>query len=271
MTPKTPSDPPAVEMETPGNARLRRLRARLASASTILRAPRVEIRLFGDAHARRIHGAFTARHRRLRFTNAKRWGVALIPLPETFDQYISGSPRKLLRQKRRLAEKAGFRHEVVKAADHLDEILEVNRSAPLRQGGSLPAYYLDPAEIAAIYADRPEIHAILDRSGRLRAYAWAPDAGELVLIETLMGHRDDLEVGIMYLLISEIIRSAIERQAERGLPRWAMYDTFWGASTGLAYFKSRLGFKPFTVRWVWSGPTTPDPRSNRPADSQPTT
>ena len=130
---------------------------------------------------------------------------------------------------------------------------------PIRQGGTLPDYYLDPVALAGIYADRPEVHAILDRTSRLRAYAWAPDAGELVLIETLMGHQDDLEVGIMYLLISEIIRSAIQRRAERGLPHWAMYDTFWGASTGLAYFKSRLGFKPYTVRWVWSEIATPIP------------
>ena len=69
-----------------------------------------------------FHDAFTSRHRRLRITDAKRWGVALIPIPDTFEAYISGSPRKLLRQKRRLAEKAGFRqHAIVSPADHLDE------------------------------------------------------------------------------------------------------------------------------------------------------
>jgi hypothetical protein len=30
-----------------------------------------------------------------------------------------------------------------------------------------------------------------------------------------------------------------------------MYDTFWGASPGLAYFKERAGFRPYTVDWVW--------------------
>jgi hypothetical protein len=30
-----------------------------------------------------------------------------------------------------------------------------------------------------------------------------------------------------------------------------MYDTFWGASTGLAFFKERLGFRPYTVDWAW--------------------
>ena len=30
-----------------------------------------------------------------------------------------------------------------------------------------------------------------------------------------------------------------------------MYDTFWGAKPGLAYFKRRTGFEAYTVNWVW--------------------
>jgi hypothetical protein len=54
----------------------------------------------------------------------------------------------------------------------------------------------------------------------------------------------------MYLLVSEVIREHIERRGPDGLPIWAMYDTFWGAAPGLAYFKRRFGFAPYTVTWI---------------------
>jgi hypothetical protein len=49
----------------------------------------------------------------------------------------------------------------------------------------------------------------------------------------------------------QVVRCGIEARRGDGSPRWIMYDTFWGASTGLAWFKERIGFRPFTVDWVW--------------------
>jgi hypothetical protein len=37
-------------------------------------------------------------------------------------------------------------------------------------------------------------------------------------------------------------------------PTWAMYDTFWRTSTGIAFFKERLGFRPYAVERVWPEP-----------------
>lgn len=227
------------------------LRSRLDRALVVIRAPRVRIALFGGADAARIHAAFTARHPRFRLTQAKRWGVALVRVPEDFDAYLAGGSRELVRRKRRAAEKRGFRYAVVPSLEHVDEIMEIHRSAPERQGRPLPWYYLDEAEARRILSTRPELHGILDAEGRLRAYAWAPAVGDVVLIETLLGHADDLEAGTMYLLISEVIRAAIEARRRDGSPAWVMYDTFWGAGPGLASFKARLGFEPYTVDWEW--------------------
>ena len=55
----------------------------------------------------------------------------------------------------------------------------------------------------------------------------------------------------MYLLVSEVVRACIESRTAPGSPLWLMYDTFWGASRGLAFFKERLGFRPYTVAWHW--------------------
>lgn len=227
------------------------LRIRLDRTLAMIRAPRVRIVLSGGADAARIHAAFTAPHPRFRLTQAKRWGVALVRLPADFDTYLAGGSRELVRRKRRAAEKRGFRYAVVPSLEHFDEIMEIHRSAPERQGRALPWYYLDEDEARRILSARPEVHGILDADGRLRAYAWAPSVGDVVLIETLLGHADDLEAGTMYLLISEVIRAAIDSRRRDGFPGWVMYDTFWGAGPGLASFKARLGFEQYTVDWEW--------------------
>jgi len=43
----------------------------------------------------------------------------------------------------------------------------------------------------------------------------------------------------------------IEHTTKHEVPLWGMYDTFFGASSGLRYFKERLGFRPYKVRWIW--------------------
>jgi hypothetical protein len=225
---------------------------------TVLLAPRVRIELHGGAPARAAYRAFTARHRVFKMTAAKRWGVALVHLPASFDEYLAGGSMEYLRRQRRRAEKAGYRYARVPPQDHLDAILEINRSAPTRQGRTMSGSYLDPDQVARAFADHEDISAILDASGRLRAYADVPVIGDAFVYSRILGHADDLERGVMYLLVSEVIREHIEA-AGQGIPTpsWAMYDTFWGASPGLAYFKERAGFRPYTVDWVWRDePTT---------------
>ncbi|MHB8458864.1 MAG: hypothetical protein ACYDAK_11855 [Candidatus Limnocylindrales bacterium] len=207
------------------------------------------IELSGD-DAERIHRSFTAPHRLFRFTAAKRWGVALVRLPDSFTAYLAGGSKALLRQKRRLAEARGHSYAVVDTASHAEEILEINRSTTTRQGRPMPASYVDRDTVLATIAERPTTHGVFDGEGRLRAYAWVPIVGDLILFERLLGHAVDIESGTMYLLVSEVIRYHIEQRGIDGAPRWAMYDTFWGANPGLAYFKRRLGFEPYAVDWT---------------------
>jgi len=57
----------------------------------------------------------------------------------------------------------------------------------------------------------------------------------------------------MYLLTEGIVDYLIAQKHETGLPIWLMYDTFFGAPEGLWYFKERLGFRPYRVKWAWRG------------------
>lgn len=207
--------------------------------------------MFGGDEASAFHRAFNARHPRFRITRNKRWGVALIPLPKSFDDYLGGGSKTLLRRSRRRASGAGFRYAHATPQDHLDEIMEINRSAPVRQGRAMADIYVDREQMIETFEGRTTIRAIFDGRGRLRAYAVVLVIGDVILFHKILGHADDLRYGTMYLLVSEIIRESIDLRDARGSPNWMMYDTFWGATSGLAYFKERVGFQPYTVDWVW--------------------
>jgi hypothetical protein len=233
--------------------RVEHWRERLERTIRVVRAPRVLVNVYGDEEVRTVYRIFTAPHPRFPLTAAKRWGVALLGLPDTFDQYLAGRSRTVVRQKRRLAEKQGYRYGVVSPARYLDQILEINTSAPVRQGRPMPQSDLDPTEVAQTLERTSAIHGVFDSTGRVRAYAVMPVIGDAVVVSVILGHADHLEHGVMYLLVSEAIRSFIEVRDTNGAPSWVMYDTIWGAPRGLAYFKARLGFKPYTVDWKWSG------------------
>lgn len=233
------------------NARLARLRERWQTTRTVLTATKVRIELFGSADALSVQRTFMSRHPRLPIMARKRWGVALIELPPTFAEYLAGGSKQAVRTNRRRATSAGYRHEIVRTLDHLDEIFEINGSEPLRQGRPMAEDYLDRAEVQRIAEIHPVSHGIVDADGRLRAYAITRDVGDAIVLSTILGHADALDDGVMYLLVSEVIRTAIEDRRPDGSPHWFMYDTYWGAKPGLAYFKRRAGFLPYTVDWVW--------------------
>ena len=250
----TPREPQTADHGREAGARkgrLDRLRDRWRRTRTVLQAPRVEIEVHGDEDVLRIYRAFTARHRRFKVTSAKRWGVALLRLPPTANEYFKTVSRQARRNRVKAVE-AGYRYVEVAPLDHVDEILEINQSAPSRQGRPMDSLYVERAEVEAAFGRRPKIHGIVDASGRLRAYADLYDIGGAYTFAYLIGHADDLPHGIMYLLMGEIVRACIEARRSDGSPTWLMADTFWGASPGLAYFKDRTGFRPFTVTWVWS-------------------
>jgi hypothetical protein len=228
----------------------RSLRERWSRTLEVLRAPRVTIELFGGDEARAVFETFTARHPRFRVTSAKRWGVALLRLPDSADAYLASGPR-LPRRRRKHAEGAGYRYARLSPGAYLDDIVDVNRSAPERQGRPMAARLQDREYVAQTVGARREIHAILDPEDRLRAFAVIIDAGDAYTFSAMIGHADHLEHGIMYLLMGEVVRACVEGRRPDGTPSWLVYDTLWGASPGLAFFKERTGFSPYTVRWVW--------------------
>jgi hypothetical protein len=229
---------------------LDQIRDRWSRMRAVIQAPRVRIEMFGDAAARTEYLGFTARHPRFRFTAAKHWGVALLPLPERAEDYLPTASQYVRRQRNR-AMRLGYRAVMISPAERLSEILEINLSSEVRQGRRMPSLYTNQDVVATTIGRRPSINGIEDARGRLRAYANVIDVGGTYILSTFLGHAADLSSGVMYLLLADAIARSVAARREDGSPSWLMYDTFWGASRGLAFFKERAGFRPYTVDWVW--------------------
>ena len=237
---------PEAELET------MKLQAMARGVLEALRLPEVAIELGCDPACRSVFEAFVRLHPRYRVIQSKRYGVALTPVPEAFEQYLAGRQRQALRTNRKRALDHGFTFSPIDPLARLDEILAINRSSEERQGRPMPASYLELDALRRSLGAAPRVFGVLDREGRLRAYLDLLVCGEVAILSRLLGHADVLEEGVMYLLVSEGIREATELRAAAGSPAWVMYDTWFGARPGLRYFKERLGFAPYRVRWTWS-------------------
>jgi hypothetical protein len=220
------------------------------------RLPRVTIRMSGGTEARRLYRSFTRRHPRYWVVPSKSWGVGLLKLPEQFSEYARGREMQAVRTNRSKAVASGFRVEKVPAVEYAADVYDVNESMSERQGRVMEDSYLDRARVQAYCERTGDLYGVLNRDGRLRAYTQVVVAGEVALLNRLLGHGDDLDKGIMYLCLTEIVRTMCEARRDSGLPLWLMYDTFIGAEPGLRYFKERLGFKPYKVNWTWTSEIT---------------
>lgn len=228
---------------------------RLARLATLIREvlsmPKVSVRMFGDDSARLMYRHFVTPHRLLFVIARKSWGAALLRIPDDFGAYLRGSKRQVVRTNRNRALAAGFRACVVDPATYVNDMLEIAHSAPERQGRPMDARYLDRNATLEFFRDRGPVLGVLNASGSLRAYVMLVYCGEVCVLNRLLGHRDDLEQGVMYLLVSEAIREMTARRSTHGVPLWAMYDTMLGAPQGLRYFKERLGFSAHRAKWIW--------------------
>lgn len=238
----------------------------IATAWETLRLPGVRIEMSGDERCRQLYEAFTRRHDRLRIIQNKRWGVALLPIPDRYEeQYLRDPRRAHARKQIGRAERAGYTFARVDPRPRLQEVLAINRSTPERQGSAMHPAYFDE-ETVRRYLDRTaDTFGILDADGVLRAYFCLRMCGRVACGERVLGHADHLAKGVMYLLIAGTVRELSERRQATGRPDWLYYDTFPGASPGMRQFKRWIGCEPYRVSWAWAGPADPAEPSSAPA------
>jgi hypothetical protein len=226
---------------------------RLKLAREIYTSEPISIRMFGDDRIRAIHSDFTSGHRLVPWVAKKSFGAALIDISNERSVHFTDSGRsyQLCRRKVRKAVSKGYSFRAFDPLDHVTEILEINGSAPFRQGRPIAENYLDEQQVRQVASQEMLSFGVFDRDSILRAYTHAPILGEAFAFSRIIGHSKFHEDGIMYLLIQQTLIAMRQRYVRDGFPRWAYYDMFLGAPPGLRHFKFVLGFKPCRVRWEW--------------------
>jgi hypothetical protein len=221
-------------------------------AGELLRLPGARIEMSGDDGCRLLHATFTRRHPRLRVVQNRRWGVALLRVPERFEDFLAAPERAHLRKQLKHARRFGFSFGLIDARQRLDEILAVNRSAEARQGEPMHPDYLDEARVRSYFERASDVFGVIGTDGTLRAYLCIRVCGDVAVVERLLGHGDALKQGVVWVLLAGAIGELSTRRQADGRPSWFMYDTILGATPGMRQFKEWVGFEPYRVSWSWS-------------------
>lgn len=196
-----------------------------------------------------IYNYFTKPHPRYRIIKNKKWGVAILQIPDSIEDYLKGKVKQALRTNRSRCIKEGYYFKTFSSNEHISEITDINMSSSVRQGRQMSESYKNRDEVKKWILDKPNLYGVFDKNKNLKAYAYVHTIGDVCIISRLLGHDDSLKDGVMYLLISEIVQDFTEKRKSLGYPKYMMYDTFFGANSGLKYFKERLGFIPFKIKW----------------------
>lgn len=189
------------------------------------------------------------RHARFPLLRTFGVGVALCPLPRQFDEYfmrIEAAARRNVKKARRL----GYEFQRIEYNDHLDDIREIHRSAPERQG-RMPERIANGEVTAANNPkstdeahDYPYFGILKDET--LFAYAGCFVCGEICMLETIYGHAARQPDGIVPMLIVAIAEHLIR---ERPNVRYFSYGTYFGAGITMRRFKRKFMFEPHRVSW----------------------
>jgi hypothetical protein len=194
----------------------------------ILKAPWIILKL--DPF---YYGVCTKRHPKLKVIPNKKYLVALMNKCD-FKQE-SYEKRKSMRNNNVL--------RFFSVEYFIDRVIEINASNKNRQGKATPDYFNDKEAYLKEFKDKNMIGIFKEYPYyKLIAFGRVVRSGDISIIGPFMGHSDYLKEGIMYHLIDSLIA---ESQTD-----WIMYDTFLGNTKGLTYFKKKLGFKEYNVKWI---------------------
>jgi len=195
------------------------------------------------------------RHRKFPFIRAMEYGVAVCQLPSSFDEYfmmVEGSARRNYRK----ASHLGYKARRIQYNEHLDEIGEIWRSTPVRQGRMPDKFLKGKPEPCTNPASQSPLHdypyyGVFSAGGQhgagLVAYAGCLIAGELCLIEQIMGHADKQSDGIVPFLIMEIARDLF---ISYRTVRYYAFGTYFGAGVTMRRFKRKFRFLPCRAKWL---------------------
>jgi len=190
---------------------------------------------------------FNSRHPRYLIIRNKTVGVAIIKTTDFTNEegYLkSVNGKNSAAYFSRKALKAGYVFSELDPVKYSDAIYTINNSSNSRQGREMDSAYKKRDLVYPI--NNQNVYFGIFKGDDLVAYVWFVKSGELLLLNRVMGHANHLDFGVVYLLMTSAVQHCIKYYSE---VKYAMYDTFFGASDGLKLFKKRCGFKPYKVVW----------------------
>lgn len=197
-----------------------------------------------------FYATATRRHPKFPLIRRMTYGVAVCCLPPEPDGYqarIESSARRNYKK----AQRMGYAFGSIDFNAYLADIAAIRSSAQVRQG-RMPEDYLqgtvqpcaNPPSRTAFH-DYPYFGVVKD--GHLVAYAGVLVAGELAMIEHIMGHAACQADGVVPMLLIGMGGAIRERYPQ---VKYYAYGTFFGAGDSMQRFKTKFCFLPHRVKWV---------------------
>ncbi|HRO75007.1 MAG TPA: hypothetical protein PLP27_02530 [Crocinitomicaceae bacterium] len=210
---------------------------------------KITIQLGSSEIALRYKKYFNQRSWRRLFIPNKKYNCAVLNLRNfaTHDDYLTTVKGKNSADYfSRRSSKLGYYWKVFNANEYIDAIYEINTSASNRQGRTMDTSYL--TKVTKWPNDEQNAWiGVFNQEDKLVSYIWLVLTQELALMNRILGHGDYLKDNIMYLNNLGVISYLYEHKKQ---VHFLMYDTFGRTQNGLALFKKRIGFKPYTVNFV---------------------
>lgn len=190
------------------------------------------------------------RHRKFPLFKSLVHGVALSNIESGFEHYLNQIESSARRNYNK-ALRNGFTSRPIDFNQYLDDIWDIRRSTPVRQGdmpesflNNRPSKRLDPVSTSTTHDYR--YFGVFNSDRKLVAYAGCLIAGELMMIEHIYGHYDYQSFGVVPMLLISMARHAEEEHKD---VRFYGYGTFFGASPSMKRFKKKFCFLPHKVNW----------------------
>lgn len=161
----------------------------------------------------------------------------------SYDTYFSNSIRSAERALIRKAEKNGFTMREIKYDDYLDEVLAINISKGLRQGGAMTDDYTHVVPRDKILKEvgaENYTYGCFSADGKLVAYYVFERITNFYHVLKGIGHGDYLKYGIMNYLFAHAVSML---PTDNGKIEYVIYGTCTERGEGVFKFKRNVGCK----------------------------
>lgn len=225
-----------------------KLRSYFEIKKAIMKMPWVDFEIIDKDSKKAYEGIFDEKVKEGPYKKRKK-NVALLCIPESFDVYRGGKEKQALRTNIKKAVDRKYICHRFRGMDHIEEIMEINTSKNSRGGKPMEESYVDEESVRGFLQEEPELFGIFTENKKLVGYIHVLRAGSMLATNKILGHAEYLDDGIMYYMISELVKDCLESPQISHI----MYASYLSGRShaGYTYFKRRCGFEGYNIRFIF--------------------